>query len=78
MRARRYASLVRRSTATLVYWGLSLFPVELSADLGKDKYVGFFSSGLIEVPAGIIGPLLLSWYSTLLGARVRADNERVL
>ena|SRR3569832_2227616 len=46
-----------RITATFVYWGLSLFSVTLS----KDRYTGYFLSGLIEIPAGIIGPLLLSW-----------------
>jgi hypothetical protein len=47
-----------RSTACLVYWGLSLFPVKMS----NDRFMSYFLSGLIEVPAGVIGPLLLGWY----------------
>lgn len=39
----------------LVYWGLSLF----STDLSENQLTGFFLSGLVEIPAGLLSfPLL--------------------
>ncbi|KAK5984022.1 hypothetical protein GCK32_003950 [Trichostrongylus colubriformis] len=37
------------------YWALSLFSTELS----KDKMTGFFLSGVVEIPAGLIASALL-------------------
>ena len=41
----------------LVYWALSLY----STQMGTNRFDGYFYSGLIELPAGIMGPLLLFW-----------------
>ncbi|KIH50457.1 hypothetical protein ANCDUO_19465 [Ancylostoma duodenale] len=37
------------------YWALSLFSTELS----EDKMTGFFLSGLVEIPAGLLAIGLL-------------------
>ena len=47
-----------RLTAMLVYWGLSLFSVKFGNS--DNVYIGYFSGGLIEALAGIIGPVLLT------------------
>lgn len=46
---------VNCTSAMMVYWGMSL----MSTQLHSDRYIGYFASGLIEIPAGIMGPLLL-------------------
>ncbi|ETN77850.1 transporter, major facilitator family protein [Necator americanus] len=40
------------------YWALSLFSTELSAD----KMTGFFLSGIVEIPAGLIAIVLLVYF----------------
>jgi hypothetical protein len=44
--------------AEWVYWGMAMSSTHLS----DDRFVGYFASGLIEIPAGITGPLLLLVY----------------
>jgi hypothetical protein len=45
--------------AEWVYWGMAM----TSTHLSDDRFVGYFASGLIEIPAGITGPLLLLVYA---------------
>ncbi|CAJ0578618.1 unnamed protein product, partial [Mesorhabditis spiculigera] len=40
------------------YWGLSLF----STDLSENKMTGFFLSGLIELPAGLLGIFFMYYF----------------
>lgn len=47
-----------RIVMNFTYWALSLF----SVDLHEDQMTGYFLSGLVEIPAGFISPLLLHWY----------------
>jgi hypothetical protein len=42
----------------MVYDGLSL----ISTQITEDQFVGYFTQGLIEIPAGICAPLLLLWF----------------
>lgn len=46
---------VNCTSSMMVYWGMSL----MSTQLHSDRFIGYFASGLIEIPAGIMGPLLL-------------------
>lgn len=40
------------------YWALSLFSVELH----EDQMVGYFLSGAVELPAGLVSIFLLSYF----------------
>lgn len=42
----------------LTYWNLSLF----SVDLVEEKMLGYFLSGIVEIPAGIIAIILLHYF----------------
>jgi hypothetical protein len=49
---------INNTTAALVYFAISL----MSTQLSSDPWIGYFSQGFIEIPAGIMGPLLLLKY----------------
>lgn len=40
---------------TLIYYGISLFPTQLSGD----KYINYILTGMVEIPSNLVSPFLL-------------------